>query len=212
MGVRAVHRRLLLRTAAISAGLPAQIRASAARAQATGWRAKFPRGGFGILSVESQGATTIRFAGFPEFFQRSVGVAARIFQATDYTGVEQALTGEQIEMARLGGASYASAWFDSNRPGEPLAIGFQLLDRIGALRWGEAAFITLMIMARVAVIDALSGALRRSLISGLRRAAPRRSPSSTAAGSKRRNPGAMSACNVSSAVFSPMMTASTPRA
>lgn len=116
-----MHRRRLLHTAvAMSAGLPALIGASAARAQATGWRAQFPRVGFGILSVESQGATTTRFAGFPEYFQRRMGVAARIFQATDYAGVVQALTGGQIEMARLGGASYASAWIDSNGAVEPL--------------------------------------------------------------------------------------------
>lgn len=47
-------------------------------------------------------------------------------------------------------------------------IGFQLSDRIRALRWDEAAFIILMILALVAVIDALSGALRRRLTSGRR--------------------------------------------
>lgn len=47
-------------------------------------------------------------------------------------------------------------------------IGFQLSDRIRALRWDEAAFIILMILALVAVIDALSGAMRRRLTSGPR--------------------------------------------
>lgn len=47
-------------------------------------------------------------------------------------------------------------------------IGFQLSDRIRALRWDEAAFIILMILLLVAVIDALSGALRRRLTSGRR--------------------------------------------
>ena len=47
-------------------------------------------------------------------------------------------------------------------------IGFQLSDRIRALRWDEASFIILLILALVAVIDALSGALRRRLISGAR--------------------------------------------
>lgn len=47
-------------------------------------------------------------------------------------------------------------------------IGFQLSDRIRALRWDEAAFIILMILVLVAVIDAGSGALRRRLTSGVR--------------------------------------------
>lgn len=43
-------------------------------------------------------------------------------------------------------------------------IGFQLSDRIRALRWDEASFIILMILATVAVIDAGSAALRRRLL------------------------------------------------
>ena len=45
-------------------------------------------------------------------------------------------------------------------------IGFQLSDRIRALRWDEASFIILMILATVAVIDAGSAALRRRLMQG----------------------------------------------
>lgn len=43
-------------------------------------------------------------------------------------------------------------------------IGFQLSDRIRALRWDEASFIILMILATVALIDAGSAALRRRLM------------------------------------------------
>jgi len=42
-------------------------------------------------------------------------------------------------------------------------IGFQLSDRIRALRWDEASFIILLILLMVALIDTLSGALRRRL-------------------------------------------------
>ena len=45
-------------------------------------------------------------------------------------------------------------------------IGFQLSDRIRALRWDEASFIILMILAAVALIDAGSAALRRRLMRG----------------------------------------------
>ena len=45
-------------------------------------------------------------------------------------------------------------------------IGFQLSDRIRALRWDEASFIILMILVTVAVIDAGSAALRRRLMRG----------------------------------------------
>jgi phosphonate transport system substrate-binding protein len=107
-------RRDLLLAAAFGLGATA-----AARAQVP-WRTRFPTVGFGILSVESQGATTTRFGGFPAYFREKLGVECRIFQATDYAGVVQALTAGQIPMARLGPASYASAWIDSNGAVEPL--------------------------------------------------------------------------------------------
>jgi phosphonate transport system permease protein len=43
-------------------------------------------------------------------------------------------------------------------------IGFQLSDRIRALRWDEASFIILMILAAVALIDTGSASLRRRLL------------------------------------------------
>jgi len=112
-----MRRRDIVLGAAIAGGLAT----SGARAQSReGWRARFPTVGFGILSVESQGATTTRFTGFPAYFRQRLGVECRIFQATDYAGVVQALTGNQIPMARLGAASYAAAWIDSNGAVEPL--------------------------------------------------------------------------------------------
>lgn len=102
------------------AGLAALAGGGAVAQPREGWRARFPSVGFGILSVESQGATTTRFTGFPAYFREKLGVDCRIFQATDYAGVVQALTGGQIPMARLGPASYASAWIDSNGAVEPL--------------------------------------------------------------------------------------------
>ncbi|MBR0684128.1 hypothetical protein GXW74_26930 [Roseomonas eburnea] len=42
-------------------------------------------------------------------------------------------------------------------------IGFQLSDRIRALRWDESSFIILMILVTVALIDAGSAVLRRRL-------------------------------------------------
>ena len=91
---------------------------------ARNWRAQFPTVGFGILSVESQSATVTRFNDFPAYFRSKLGVDCRIFQATDYTGVVQALAGGQIPMARLGPASYASAWIDSNGAVEPLVTWY----------------------------------------------------------------------------------------
>lgn len=114
-----MNRRQLLSTAALL-GSAGAVSAQPARP----WRAQFPTVGFGILSVESQGATVTRFNEFPAYFRSRLGVECRIFQATDYAGVVQALTGGQIPMARLGPASYASAWIDSNGAVEPLVTWY----------------------------------------------------------------------------------------
>ena len=51
-------------------------------------------------------------------------------------------------------------------------IGHQLSDRIRVNAWDQVAFIVVLILAAVAVIDALSRALRRSVLgeAGARRA------------------------------------------
>lgn len=104
--------------------LPGLLATPALAQTSRGWRATFPTVGFGILSVESQGATVSRFSEFPAYFRAKLGVDCRIFQATDFAGVVQALTGGQIPMARLGPASYASAWIDSNGAVEPLVTWY----------------------------------------------------------------------------------------
>lgn len=112
-----MHRRHVLGALGACA-IPRLIGTAVAQAD---WRAQFPTVGFGVLSVESQGATITRFNAFPPYFRQRMGVDCRVFQATDYAGVVQALTGAQIQMANLGPAAYAAAWIDSNGAVEPIA-------------------------------------------------------------------------------------------
>ena len=86
---------------------------------ARNWRAQFPTVGFGILSVESQSATVTRFNDFPAYFRSKLGVDCRILQATDYTGVVQALAGGQIPMARLGRPPTPSPGSTATAPWDP---------------------------------------------------------------------------------------------
>jgi phosphonate transport system substrate-binding protein len=98
---------------------------SAARAQASDWRRRYPVVSFSSVSSESQGATEARFKDFAKVFKDKLGVELRIFTATDYAGTIQALTGGQIQLAGLGPAAYASAWIDSNGEIEPLVAAVE---------------------------------------------------------------------------------------
>lgn len=79
-----------------------------ARAQA-GWRAAIRELRLGISSAENERDAIQRQQPFQDYIQRTLGVPLRVFRATDYAGVVEALRSSQIEFARIGPANYALA-------------------------------------------------------------------------------------------------------
>ena len=70
-------------------------------------------------------------------------------------------------------ASHTLYFFESNTRSASVlgvvgagGIGYHLVERIRQNNWDEVAFLVLMILAAVTIIDAASGALRRRLIQG----------------------------------------------
>lgn len=96
-----VRRRLLL--AAPMLALPATARAQ------SGWRAQLRELRLGISSAENERDAIARQQPFQDYIQRALGVPLRVFRATDYAGVVEALRSGQIEFARIGPANYALA-------------------------------------------------------------------------------------------------------
>jgi phosphonate transport system substrate-binding protein len=84
------------------------------------WREKHPTINFGVLTLENQMTTVDRYKPYIEYAEKKLGVKVKLFQASDYTGVGQALMAGHLQMARIGGAGYASAWLDCNGCIEPL--------------------------------------------------------------------------------------------
>lgn len=96
-----VRRRLLIASPLL--GLPA-----IARAQ-SGWRGQFRELRLGISSAENERDAIARQQPFQDYIQRTLGVPLRVFRATDYAGVVEAMRSSQIEFARIGPANYALA-------------------------------------------------------------------------------------------------------
>jgi phosphonate transport system substrate-binding protein len=102
-----IRRRTTLAAAASLLAAPAPIMAPA-RAQA-GWRAGIRELRLGISSAENERDAIARQQPFQDYIQRTLGVPLRVFRATDYAGVVEALRSGNIEFARFGPATYALA-------------------------------------------------------------------------------------------------------
>jgi phosphonate transport system substrate-binding protein len=89
------------------------------------WRDKIKVLKIGAVTVESQGATVTRFKPLAEYMSKKLGVKVEVFTASDYAGIVQALSGGQIQLARIGGAAYAAGYIDSEGGIEPLVLNVE---------------------------------------------------------------------------------------
>jgi len=75
----------------------------------SGWRAQYRELRLGISSAENERDAIQRQQPFQDYIQRTLGVPLRVFRATDYAGVVEAMRSSNIEFARIGPANYALA-------------------------------------------------------------------------------------------------------
>lgn len=102
---------------AMAATLTALTAAGPATAQ---WQKKYPVVKYGVIPVETQTATTKTMDGFLHHAEKQTGVKWELYQATDYSGVMNALIAGQINLAWLSGFSYCQTATDSKGGVEPL--------------------------------------------------------------------------------------------
>jgi phosphonate transport system substrate-binding protein len=105
------------KTAIIAVAITALLAAVPAFA---GWQDKYPTIHFGVLTLENHTATVDRYKIYIDYAEKKLGVKIKLFQASDYAGVGEALMAGHLQMARIGGAGYASAWLDCKGCIEPL--------------------------------------------------------------------------------------------
>jgi len=106
-----------IRTLAVAALSAALLPLSAAHAQ---WQKKYPVVKYGVIPVETQTSTTKTMDGFLKHAEKVTGAKWELYQATDYSGVMNALIAGQINLAWLSGFSYCQTFSDSKGGVEPL--------------------------------------------------------------------------------------------
>ncbi|MEO7744094.1 MAG: phosphate/phosphite/phosphonate ABC transporter substrate-binding protein [Usitatibacter sp.] len=94
--------------------------AGTAFAQAAEWQKKYPVVKYGVIPVETQTATSKSMDAFLRHAEKQTGVKWELYQATDYSGVMNALIAGQIHLAWLSGFSYCQTHMDSKGGVEPL--------------------------------------------------------------------------------------------
>lgn len=83
---------------------------TATAAAAEGWKDDYQVLKFGILSSENEKDRLMRNEPLRGYLEETLGVEVEIFTAGNYDGVIQALSANQIEIARLGSSAYAAAF------------------------------------------------------------------------------------------------------
>ena len=84
------------------------------------WQQKYPVVKYGVIPVETQTGTTRTMDAFLKHAEKTTGVKWELYQATDYSGVMNALIAGQINLAWLSGFSYCQTYADSKGGVEPL--------------------------------------------------------------------------------------------
>ena len=99
---------LRLRSIALAA---AALAAMASAAQAD-WRKEYKELRFGVIPVETQTQTTASFDAFTEYASKRLGVPVKLFTATEYIGINNAIVAKKIEFAWTSPSAFSGSWLE----------------------------------------------------------------------------------------------------
>jgi phosphonate transport system substrate-binding protein len=85
----------------------------------------------GVLGGENEADRLARYDGFRALIEEKLALPTKIFQASDYSGVMQAWSAKQIEMAMLSPSAYAGIWLDTGGNIEPLVVTKEIDGSLG---------------------------------------------------------------------------------
>lgn len=85
-----------------------------------GWQKDHPVIKYGVIPVETQTQTTSSMDEFLKHAEKETGVKWKLFQASNYSGVMNAMIADQIDLAWLSGKSYCQTHEDSKGGVEPV--------------------------------------------------------------------------------------------
>lgn len=107
-------------------------------ASAEGWRDTITEIGFGVIPVETQTQTSDTMDGFAAYASKKLGVPVKIFTATEFIGVNNALIAGQIDMAWTSPSAYSGSWMECNGCVEPLVTA---TDKDGNLGYNSVLIV-----------------------------------------------------------------------
>ena len=104
----------------------------AAQADCTGgakppaWAQQAPVVRFGFTTPETSSAARTGFSQFTDYMCNKLGVPAKVFNASDYNGVAQAMFANQIDVALVGPSNYAMMWVQTKGAVEPIVTNLEI--------------------------------------------------------------------------------------
>jgi phosphonate transport system substrate-binding protein len=131
-----MHRRSLLAAAGLATGglLAAAPRA---HAQAPDWRSQIRELGFGVIPVETQTQTTDSFGAFIPYAASKLGVPVKLFTASDFIGVNNAIVARQIHFAWTSPSAFSGSFLECGCV-EPIVAA---LDKDGNLGYNSVLIV-----------------------------------------------------------------------
>ena len=101
------------------------------------WRREVRELGFGVIPVETQTQAMASFEAFIPYASRKLGVPVRLFTASDFIGVNNALIARQIHFAWTSPSAMAGSWLECQCV-EPIVAA---LDRDGNLGYNSVLIV-----------------------------------------------------------------------
>jgi phosphonate transport system substrate-binding protein len=90
------------------------------------WQAQVKEARFGLTTPETNTTARTGFSNFETYICGKLGIPAKVFNATDYNGVAQAMDAGQIDIAMVGPSNYAQMWLQSKGGVEPILTNIEV--------------------------------------------------------------------------------------
>lgn len=119
-------------------GLALSVALLAGQAEAQTWRDKYKELNFGIIPVETQTETMKSFDGFTAYAAKKLGVPVKIFTATEFIGINNALVAGQIQLGWTSPSAYAGTWLECKACVEPIVTA---TDKDGNLGYNSVLIV-----------------------------------------------------------------------
>jgi phosphonate transport system substrate-binding protein len=126
----------MMRTALLTSILALAISATSASAET--WRDKYKQISLGVIPVETQTQTSDTMTGFADYASKKLGVPVKIFTATEFIGINNALVAGQIDMAWTSPSAYSGSWLDCDGCVKPLVTA---TDKDGNLGYNSVLIV-----------------------------------------------------------------------